>query len=59
MPARIDFETKDVNYIIKSYRDGWSMTVLAEEFSVSVPAIRRVLVDAKVTIKSRGRYANA
>lgn len=57
MPALIEFEKADTKYIVREYNNGWSITVLAEEFSVSVTTIRRVLVAEGTIIRPRGRQS--
>lgn len=54
MPALIEFDTADTNYIVREYKNGWSIATLAEEYDVSVTTIRRVLADNNVTIRPRG-----
>lgn len=55
MTALIEFDRTNTAYVIREYTKGFSMTVIAEEFGVSVTTIRRVLLDADVTIRPRGR----
>jgi len=45
--------------LIKQYtKQRMGLVALAEEWGYSVPTIRRLLVDAGVTIRPRGRPAN-
>jgi hypothetical protein len=55
MPAQIEFDRKDQTYIVRTYLSGTGMQTLADEFGVSVPVIRRVLVGRDVEIRPRGR----
>lgn len=55
MPARIEFSAKDIRDTVRDYENGTSMEQLANEFGVSIPVIRRVLVEAGVTIRPQGR----
>jgi hypothetical protein len=55
MPAQIEFDRKDQTYIVREYLSGTGMQTLADEFGVSIPVIRRVLVERDVEIRPRGR----
>jgi hypothetical protein len=60
MPARIDFDEEDVNYIVDAYRDAeWTLAELAREFEVSLGTIRKVLDSENVEVRGRGRRATA
>lgn len=41
--------------IVSKYGKGAGLVALAAEFELSVPVIRRVLTEGKVTIRGRGR----
>ena len=55
MAARIEFEGEALKDIIDSYKNGMGMGDLAASYEVSVGTIRRVLIDAKITIRKVGR----
>ena len=59
MSVKVNFTTADENYIVKEYKSGYSMAIIGEEFGVSVPTIRRILVSKNVTIRDRGRPAQS
>ena len=43
--------------IVSKYTKGAGLVALSEEFELSIPVIRRVLTESKVTIRKRGRPA--
>lgn len=45
--------------IVARYKKGTGLVALAGEFKLSIPVIRRVLVDAGTKIRGRGRPATA
>lgn len=45
--------------MVSKYNKGAGLIALAEEFELSIPVVRRVLVNAGVTIRGRGRPALA
>lgn len=45
--------------IVSKYGKGAGLVVLAEEFELSVPVIRRVLTEGGVKIRGRGRPVTA
>jgi ribosome-binding protein aMBF1 (putative translation factor) len=57
MATTYEFGKRDTRYIVKAYRNrSASMADLADEFGVSLPVIRRVLVENRVTIRGRGGH---
>ena len=44
-----------VRSIVAKYSNGAGFVALSKEFEYSIPVIRRVLVDAGVKIRKRGR----
>jgi DeoR/GlpR family transcriptional regulator of sugar metabolism len=60
MPARIEFNDEEIEFLIESYTDEtnpWSMADLASELDVSQGTVRRTLEENGVTIRGRGRPA--
>ena len=45
----------DLRSLVSKYNKGAGLVALAEEFGVSIPVIRRALVDGGVTVRGRGR----
>lgn len=44
-----------VRSMVAKYKKGAGLVALAEEFDLSVPVLRRTLVDAGAKIRGRGR----
>ena len=55
--SRIEFTKSEVKRIVKLYENLMSIANIAEEMGVSMPVIRRTLVEAGVEIRGRGRVA--
>jgi hypothetical protein len=45
----------DIDQVMKDYENGMSLTALAKQERVSLPALRKLLVEEGVTIRGRGR----
>jgi len=54
---KIELKANVVKQVVKQYNKGAGLVALAEKYKVSVPVIRRVLVEANVEIRGRGRPA--
>ena len=55
MAKRFTPTTTEVSDMVKLYEDGKTLAIVATTFHVSVPTIRRSLLNAGVTIRPRGR----
>lgn len=56
---RIEVTANAKRSMVAKYNKGAGLVALAEEFELSVPVVRRVLAEAGVTIRGRGRPALA
>jgi hypothetical protein len=54
---RKEFDANTTRHIVAEYNKGTGLVALAREQDTVVPTIRRVLVDAGVGIRGRGRPA--
>lgn len=50
----LTFTKKQILRMVKKYKKGSTLAELSEEFSVSIPVIRRTLAKKRVKIRSRG-----
>ena len=55
MVMMITFNKQETKKMVRDYNAGNSLGVMATFFHVSIPIIRRTLVDAGVTIRKQGR----
>ena len=53
--SRIVVKSNTQRSIVSKYGKGAGLIALATEFELSVPVIRRVLTEGKVSIRGRGR----
>ena len=51
---QIEVLAKAANSMVSKYNKGAGLTALAEEFDLSIPVIRRTLVDKGVKIRKAG-----
>jgi len=52
---QIEVLAKAANSMVSKYNKGAGLVALAEEFDVSIPVIRRTLVEKGAKIRGRGR----
>jgi len=52
---KIELKARALKQAVSSYNKGVGLVALAEKCGVSIPVIRRVLAEAGVTIRGRGR----
>ena len=57
--TQLKIKANDVRSIVANYKKGMGLVALSENFGISVPVIRRTLIENDVTIRSRGRPAVA
>jgi len=56
---KIELKARALKQAVKLYEKGEGLVILAEKYGVSLPVIRRVLAEAGVTIRGRGRPVTA
>lgn len=56
---KIEVTANQVKAIISRYGKGLGLVEIGEDLKLGVQIVRRVLVEAKVKIRSRGRPASA
>lgn len=54
---QIEVTANAVRSLVSKYTKGTGLVALTAEFDLSIPVIRRTLVNAGVTIRGRGRPA--
>lgn len=58
MSSKIELSKRDTKSLVKRYeKDRESLAELAEATGYAISTVRRILVDAGVTIRRRGRQA--
>jgi len=53
----LPFDDEGLKRLVAAYKDGTGLVALAEQWAVSTSTVRRILVEAGVTIRGRGRPA--
>jgi len=57
--AKVKLDSNKVRHFVAAYNKGTGLVALAAEAGCAIPTIRRVLVEAGVTIRGRGRPVKA
>lgn len=55
---KVEFETEGLKRLVAAYKNGAGLVALANQFHRTVPTIRRILTEAGVDIRGRGRPAS-
>ena len=55
MPAMIQMNKREIRSMVSSYKKGASLRDLANHWGVSVPTVRRLLLEGGAEIRPQGR----